>query len=97
MVLTPPRPDTYRSSEEAVYSTAGTPRARISRRFQYLSNLRHQNVHLFYRLLTDHFTEITPLVYTPTVGEACQKWSQIYQNPEGMYISYADRGNVAEL
>jgi malate dehydrogenase (oxaloacetate-decarboxylating)(NADP+) len=66
-------------------------------RFNYLSNLRHQNVHLFYRLLTDHFTEITPLVYTPTVGEACQKWHQIYQAPEGMYISYADKGNIASV
>jgi malate dehydrogenase (oxaloacetate-decarboxylating)(NADP+) len=94
--LTPPRPDTYEVQKKRCIAQLVSKSSDLER-FQYLSNLRHQNVHLFYRLLTDHFTEITPLVYTPTVGEACQKWSQIYQNPEGMYISYADRGNVAAV
>ena len=76
--------------------TIGTEEYRLGE-VQYLSSLRHNNVHLFYRLLTDHFTELAPLVYTPTVGEACQKWSQIYQNPEGMYLSYEDKGNLAAV
>ncbi|RPA92925.1 hypothetical protein L873DRAFT_1830951 [Choiromyces venosus 120613-1] len=59
-------------------------------KYMYLSNLRNTNVNLFYRLIQ----EITPLVYTPVVGEACVKWSHIYTQPEGLYLSYADRGNL---
>ena len=94
--LTPPRPDTYEVQVKRCLAQLALKNSDLDR-FQNLSNLRKHNVHLFYRLLTDHFTEITPLVYTPTVGEACQKWSQIYQTPEGMYISYADKGNIASV
>ncbi|KAH8588383.1 hypothetical protein B0O99DRAFT_639361 [Bisporella sp. PMI_857] len=66
-------------------------------KYVYLSNLRHNNVHLFYRLILENFTEITPLIYTPVVGEACLKWSEIYNHPEGIYISYSDRGNLAQI
>ena len=52
---------------------------------------------MFYRLLTDHFTELTPLVYTPVVGEACQRWSEIYCQQEGMYLSYSDRGHISSV
>ena len=41
--------------------------------------------------------ELTPLIYTPVVGEACLKWSEIYQQPEGLYLSYSDRGNIAAV
>ncbi|KAI9927612.1 hypothetical protein MW887_003232 [Aspergillus wentii] len=41
--------------------------------------------------------ELTPLIYTPVVGEACQRWSEIYQQPEGMYLSWEDRGNLAAV
>ncbi|KAL7269912.1 hypothetical protein RUND412_007398 [Rhizina undulata] len=63
-------------------------------KYTYLSNLRNTNVNLFYRLLMDNMQELTPLVYTPVVGEACLKWSHIYTQPEGLYLSYADRGNL---
>lgn len=66
-------------------------------KFEYLSYLRHANVHLFYRLLGENIRDITPLIYTPTVGEACQKWHEIYTLPEGMYISYSDRGNISAI
>ncbi|KAA8563744.1 hypothetical protein EYC84_011762 [Monilinia fructicola] len=63
-------------------------------KYMYLSNLRNNNVHLFYRLVKENLTDITPLIYTPTVGEACLRWSEIYQQPEGLYLSYHDRGNL---
>jgi malate dehydrogenase (oxaloacetate-decarboxylating)(NADP+) len=63
-------------------------------KYSYLSNLRNTNVNLFYRLLLDNMQQITPYVYTPTVGEACVKWSHIYTQPEGLYLSYNDRGNL---
>ena len=65
--------------------------------YQYLSHLRSSNVHLFYRLLADNIKDITPLIYTPTVGEACQKWSEIYTQPEGLYLSYADKGHLHSI
>ncbi|CAG8984071.1 hypothetical protein HYALB_00003013 [Hymenoscyphus albidus] len=66
-------------------------------KYIYLSNLRNSNVHLFYRLVLDNFTTLTPLIYTPVVGEACLKWSHIYQQPEGMYLSYQDRGSIKDI
>jgi len=94
--LLPPRPETYETQKQRCLSQLAS-KATDLERFSYLSNLRHNNVHLFYRLLTDHFTELAPLVYTPTVGEACQKWSEIYTHPEGMYLSYEDRGNLSSI
>lgn len=66
-------------------------------KYMYLSNLRNTNTDLFYRLLIDNMREITPLVYTPVVGEACQKWSHIYTQPEGLYLSWSDRGNLRSV
>ncbi|KAI5785446.1 hypothetical protein FPQ18DRAFT_351669 [Pyronema domesticum] len=66
-------------------------------KYSYLSNLRNTNAGLFYRLLIDHMKELTPYVYTPTVGEACLKWSHIYTNPEGLYLSCSDKGNLRDV
>ena len=66
-------------------------------KYLYLSGLRNSNVHLFYRLVTRHIKEIAPLIYTPTVGEACLQWSHNYVQPEGLYISYADRGHIRSV
>ncbi|KAI5804247.1 hypothetical protein DFH27DRAFT_480832 [Peziza echinospora] len=66
-------------------------------KYMYLSNLRNTNTDLFYRLLIDNMKEITPLVYTPVVGEACVKWSHIYTQPEGLYLSWSDRGNLRSV
>ncbi|KAL9083081.1 MAG: hypothetical protein Q9159_006011 [Coniocarpon cinnabarinum] len=63
-------------------------------KFQYLTWLKATNVHLFYRLLAGNVKEITPLIYTPTVGEACLKWSEIYTQPEGLYLSDKDKGHI---
>src|SRR6266702_4668535 len=52
---------------------------------------------LFFRLLTDHPDEMTPIVYTPTVGLACQRYTHIYQRPHGIFVSAADRGRVADV
>jgi len=68
-------------------------------RYIFLSNLRNNNVTLFYRLLMDNFEELVPIVYTPTVGEACVKFSHIYNpaNIDGLYISIKDKGNVSKV
>lgn len=66
-------------------------------KYIYLTTLRNTNSHLFYRLLISNFSAITPLVYTPVVGEACKRWSEIYQHAEGLYISYKDRGAIIDV
>ncbi|KAL8930467.1 MAG: hypothetical protein Q9208_000651 [Pyrenodesmia sp. 3 TL-2023] len=66
-------------------------------KYLYLSGLRNSNVHLFYRLATKHIKDIAPLIYTPTVGDACLQWSHNYVQPEGLYLSYSDKGRVASV
>ena len=61
----------------------------------YLRALQDTNEVLFYRFLCAHLEEMMPLVYTPTVGAACQLFSQIYRRPHGVFISYEDRGRMA--
>ncbi|KNG86006.1 NADP-dependent malic enzyme MaeA [Aspergillus nomiae NRRL 13137] len=94
--LTPPRAESYEVQKTRCLAQLALKQTPIDK-FLYLSTLRKNNVHLFYRLVTDHLRELTPLIYTPVVGEACQRWSEIYQQPEGMYLSWEDRGNLAAV
>jgi malate dehydrogenase (oxaloacetate-decarboxylating)(NADP+) len=62
-----------------------------------LNALHDRNEALFFRVVCDNIDEIQPLIYTPTVGLACQKYGLIFQRPRGMFISARDRGQIAEL
>lgn len=67
-------------------------------KFLYLSTIRSNDVHLFYRLALKHFIDVAPLIYTPTVGDACLQWSEIYQQREGIYLSYDEhKGKLGEV
>jgi len=63
----------------------------------YLRALQDSNEVLFYRLLLDHIEEMTPLVYTPVVAQACQQFSHIYRRPRGLFISYPLRDSIPAL
>lgn len=66
-------------------------------KYIFLNSLQERNQRLFYRTMIDHIDEIMPLVYTPTVGEACKEFAHIYRNPQGFYITPDDRGEIASI
>ena len=66
-------------------------------RYIFLSSLQERNQTLFYRTLIDNIEEIMPLIYTPTVGQACREFAHIFRKPQGFYITPEDKGDVAEI
>ncbi|MBR9694447.1 NAD-dependent malic enzyme [Bacillus cereus] len=62
----------------------------------YLTALHDRNEVLFYRILTDHLREMLPIVYTPTVGVAIQRYSHEYRKPRGVYLSINDPSGIEE-
>jgi len=65
--------------------------------YRLLVDLQERNETLFYRVIMDNLEEVMPLIYTPTVGKACQQFGFIWTKPRGMYISSSDRGNIAKI
>ena len=66
-------------------------------KFINLNALHDRNEALFFRIVAEHPDEIMPLIYTPTVGLACQQFGRIFQRPRGLFISARDRGQIAKV
>lgn len=66
-------------------------------KYIYLTTLQNRNETLFYRLVVDNIEEMVPLIYTPTVGQACMEYGAIYRRPRGLFLTLADRGRIAEI
>ena len=66
-------------------------------KYVFLTSLHDRNVTLFYRVLMENLIEMTPVMYTPTVGHACQQFGHLYRKNRGLYLSYQDKGHIAEV
>ena len=66
-------------------------------KYTFLSNLQDRNRTLFYKLLRDDPAGLMPIVYTPTVGEACLRFGHLYRRPKGLYITDKNKGRIAEV
>lgn len=94
--LLPPR---YESIEEQVerafmqYSNFTEP----MNKHIYLRAIQDNNETLFYRLINAHIDEMMPIIYTPTVGDACEQFSDIYRSSRGLFISYSERHHIDDI
>jgi malic enzyme len=91
-------PDVVSSMEQQARRAYGNIVAKESplERYIGLAALHDRNEHLYFRVLQEHLEEFLPVVYTPTVGLACQQYSRIFRRPRGLWITPDHRGRVAE-
>jgi len=66
-------------------------------KYMMLSSLQERNESLFYHVVIQHIEEILPIIYTPTVGEACKEFSHIAREPKGFFITPSDKGNISKI
>jgi malate dehydrogenase (oxaloacetate-decarboxylating) len=94
--LVPPAVCTMHQQMERTYENFKAKTSSLEK-FIYLTSLQDRNETLFYRLALEHIDEMMPIVYTPVVGEACQKYHHIYRRNRGLYIAYEDRHRIEEI
>jgi malate dehydrogenase (oxaloacetate-decarboxylating)(NADP+) len=94
--LLPPRVTTQAGQVDRVLDSFRRKTSDLEK-YIYLISLQERNESLFYRVVMDNLTEMMPIIYTPTVGQACQKWGHIFRRSRGLYITAADRGRIVQL
>ncbi|MER7563700.1 NAD-dependent malic enzyme [Streptomyces sp. NPDC097941] len=94
--LLPPATETLQEQADRAYEAFLGYDKPLNRHI-YLRQLQDTNEVLFYGLLTRHMEEMLPVVYTPTVGEACRRFSEIYRRPRGLFLTYEDRHRFREI
>ena len=94
--LLPPKVQTQDEQVQRFFITQ-RKRATDLERYIDLASLQDRNESLYYRVVTEYIEEMMPLIYTPTVGLACQQFGQIFRRSHGMYLSEKDRGNIAQV
>ncbi|MCE0483186.1 MAG: NAD-dependent malic enzyme [Methylacidiphilales bacterium] len=92
-------PPTVHTQQTQLTRVLGNLRQKTSdlEKYVFLIALQDRNETLFYKLALEHLDEIMPLIYTPTVGKACQEYSNIFRRPRGLFITAKDAGRMEEI
>ena len=94
--LLPPRVESITEQAARVVDEVRRKSTPIEK-YLYLASVQDENETLFYRALVDDLHELLPIVYTPTVGQACQEWSQHFLRPRGVYLTAEDSGRMLSI
>ena len=94
--LLPPHVQTMDEQVRRVMANFRSKTSDIERYIQIVG-LQDRNETLFYRVVMDHLEELMPIIYTPTVGKACQEYGHIFRRSRGLYVSINDRGHVEDV
>jgi malate dehydrogenase (oxaloacetate-decarboxylating)(NADP+) len=95
--LLPPRVFTQEEQVRRILANLRRLEERPLDQYLYLIDLLDRNEQLFYRTVIDNLPALLPVLYTPTVGEACRQFGLIFRRPRGLYVSARDRGRIREL
>ncbi len=96
MGLLPPRFESIEEQAERAYRQYSCFNTNINKHI-YLRAIHDNNETLFFKLVQDNLAEMMPVIYTPTVGDACEQFSDIYRSSRGLFISYEDRFNIDDM
>ncbi len=94
--LLPPRYESIEDQVQRAYMQFSSFTDDLNKHI-YLRAIHDKNETLFFRLLEDHLAEMMPVIYTPTVGDACERFSDIYRSSRGLFIAYDDRHNLDDI
>jgi len=94
--LLPPRFESIEEQAERAYRQYSCFNTNINKHI-YLRAIHDNNETLFFKLVQDNLAEMMPIIYTPTVGDACEQFSDIYRSSRGLFISYEDRFNIDDM
>lgn len=94
--LLPPRYETIDEQVERAYMQYSSFAEPINKHI-YLRAIQDNNETLYYRLIKQHIDEMMPIIYTPTVGDACEQFSDIYRSSRGLFISYSERHQMDDI
>ncbi len=94
--LLPPRYESIEEQVERAYMQYRSFDEPINKHI-YLRAVQDNNETLFYRLISEHLVEMLPIIYTPTVGDACEHFSDIYRSARGIFVSYEEREYMSDI
>src|SRR5687767_10839677 len=94
--LLPPRVSSQLDQQRRVLESVRHEQTDLGKYLDLLSVL-DRNEALYYRVIIDNLVELMPIIYTPTVGLACQRWGEIFRRSRGLYITAEDRGHIIDV